>query len=282
MQVYIMARERSLKSYKDYEQALSKGVGLGHLQDYQPWLRVQDVKSQGNRSVIFGLKTMRQHHVMSSIESDFFYQAEFNDSVIDIREQFPLLPLTLTDQIASHFGVKHPIVRYIKGPPVLYVMTTDFLLTVRSPAGDIKYKAFAIKPNGIPSIRVAEKLEIERSFWALHDIEFKVYVGSEQNKIVSNNIAWATSAIRIDTAAQEHLPYCNVLSVLQAGDYSVEALCTSLASQFHVEYRDIMTIIQMVIAKKLIQVDLTIPILELGVLRVLSNPHYLQATEQWK
>ena len=275
-----MSRQRRLRSYEDYEKALSKGVGSGQLQDYQPWLRVQDVKSHGNRSLIFGLKTLRNHHVMSSIESDFFYQAEFNDSVIDIREQFPLLPLNLTEQIAGHIGVKHPLVRGVKGPPVLYVMTTDFLLTVKDPTGGIKYKAFAVKPDCIPTLRMAEKLEIERLFWAMHDIEFKVYVGSELNRIRSKNIAWVTSAIRIDAAHYEHLPFDDVVQALQPGDYALEALCSSQARRLNVEGSDIMTIIQVVIAKKLILVDLTTPIPELGVLRVLSNSYHQKVNDR--
>jgi len=277
----IMSRGRKLKSYQDYEQALSKGVGSGHMQDYQPWLRVQDVKSHGNRSVVFGLKTMRAHHFMSIIESDFFYQAEFNDSVIDIREQFPLFPLNLTEKIASHIDVKHPFVIGVNGPPVLYVMTTDFLLTVKEPNGGIKYKAYAVKPEGVPTLRVAEKLEIERLFWALHDIEFKVYIGSELNRIISKNISWATSAIRMNATCHAHLPCEEVAFALLPGDHIIEELCSSLARQFNVEYSDILTAIQILIARKFIKVDLTTPVLELGVLRVLGNNYYQKATEQW-
>lgn len=91
-----MGRGRRFTSYQDYELALSKGVGIGYGENYQPWFRAQDVQSNGNRSVIFGLKTRRKHHFLSSIESDFFYLAEFNDSVVDLREQFPLFPLRFT------------------------------------------------------------------------------------------------------------------------------------------------------------------------------------------
>ncbi|HFL4395087.1 TPA: transposase, partial [Escherichia coli] len=56
-----MARGRRLKSYLDYENALGDGIGVGYGQSYQPWLRAQDVKSRGNRSIVFGLKTFRNH-----------------------------------------------------------------------------------------------------------------------------------------------------------------------------------------------------------------------------
>lgn len=58
----IMGRGRRLKSYLDYENALGDGIGVGYGQSYQPWLRAQDVKSRGNRSIVFGLKTFRNHH----------------------------------------------------------------------------------------------------------------------------------------------------------------------------------------------------------------------------
>nr|WP_256261117.1 TnsA endonuclease N-terminal domain-containing protein [Shewanella sp. NIFS-20-20] len=45
---------------------------------------------------------------MSSIESEHFYLAEFSDRVIDIREQFPLFPLNLTQKISKILGVEHP------------------------------------------------------------------------------------------------------------------------------------------------------------------------------
>lgn len=122
---------------------------VGYGQSYQPWLRAQDVKSRGNRSIVFGLKTFRNHHLLSSVESNFFYLAQFNDSVIDIREQFPLFPLQLTQQIANHLHFQHPMVRGVRGVPVevLNVMTTDFLLTLRTPEGGLRYKAIAVKHN---------------------------------------------------------------------------------------------------------------------------------------
>jgi hypothetical protein len=47
--------------------------------------------------------------MMSSIESELFYLAEFSDSVVDIRGQFPILPPNYTQRVASILGIKHPI-----------------------------------------------------------------------------------------------------------------------------------------------------------------------------
>ena len=68
-----MARGRKLETLNDYRRALKKQFGLGEGIDYKPWLRVQDVKSHGTRSEIPGRKVKRIHHLMSSIESEFFF-----------------------------------------------------------------------------------------------------------------------------------------------------------------------------------------------------------------
>lgn len=270
-----MGRGRRFTSYQDYEKALCKGIGIGHAENYQPWLRAQDVKSDGNRSVILGLTTQRNHHVLSSIESDFFYLAEFNDSVVDIREQFPLFPLSLTQQIAEYLNVQHPIVRGIPGKksPVLHVMTTDFVLTMKNEDGSFRYKAVAVKPDKLIPPREAEKLEIERLFWTLLGVDFQIYVGSKQTKIQSKNICWATSAIRMDPGSYESLPYEFILRVLHPGDYPVDELLDMLAEVLRLERDEAMIMLQVIIAKKFIRVDLTYPIIEVGILRVLSNAY---------
>lgn len=50
--------------------------------------------------------------------------------MVDIREQFPLLPLRRTEEIAKQLGIKHA---HLDGVPV--VMTTDFLITLRTSQG---------------------------------------------------------------------------------------------------------------------------------------------------
>ena len=61
------------------------------------------------------------------MERNYFYLTEYPDFVVDIREQFPLLPLEETIVIADELGIKHPTDSKTHEP---IVMTTDFLLTV--------------------------------------------------------------------------------------------------------------------------------------------------------
>lgn len=272
-----MGRGRRLKSYLDYENALGDGIGVGYGQSYQPWLRAQDVKSRGNRSIVFGLKTFRNHHLLSSVESNFFYLAEFNDSVIDIREQFPLFPLRLTQQIANHLHFQHPMVRGVRGVPVevLNVMTTDFLLTLRTPEGGLRYKAVAVKQNESIPEREAQKLEIERMFWQLIDVEFQIYVGSELNNVVGKNICWATSVLRDGSEFYDKYPLDKILWKLKPDVYPIVGLRAMISSIFGVDAQEAMMLLQAMIGLKMINVDLSYPILETGLIKIISNDHYI-------
>lgn len=78
------------------EKLIKEGRGQGHGSDYKPWINIQDVPSLGRVSRIKGIKTNRQHEFLSDLERNFFYLLEYSNNVVDIREQFPLLPLEET------------------------------------------------------------------------------------------------------------------------------------------------------------------------------------------
>ena len=63
---------------------------------------------------------------MKNLELNYFYILEWLDDVIDIREQFPLLDVKKTFEIANEKGIKHPINSVDK---TLNVFTTDFMIT---------------------------------------------------------------------------------------------------------------------------------------------------------
>src|SRR5699024_11896381 len=99
------------------------GSGAG----YQPGLKIEDVSSLGLSTSLKGIKNGRQHDFLSDLERNYFYLTEFSDVVLDIREQFPLLPQEETIVIAVELGIIHPADPKT-GDPI--VMSTDFLLTV--------------------------------------------------------------------------------------------------------------------------------------------------------
>jgi len=98
---------------------------------------------------------------LSEDKSTYFYLVEFHESVIDIREQFLLLPIGLSIKIASYLGVVHPTIPDSK---VLNAMTTDFILTCFDEKKGTLYEAVSVKSRekGLANKRKDEKLEIEQ------------------------------------------------------------------------------------------------------------------------
>lgn len=115
----------------------------------------------------------------------FFFIAEFSDNVIDIREQYPLLPQSDTLEIAKHLGIKHPIDPITKHPIVL---TTDFLLTVRHGATDhlqawsVKYLGDLVKP------RTLDKEELQRRRWHHAGISWRLFTDRDITATQARNI----------------------------------------------------------------------------------------------
>lgn len=60
-------RERS----KDIEKMLREDRGSGIGKEYLPWIRIQDVASKGRVTRVKGIKTGRQHELLSDMERNF-------------------------------------------------------------------------------------------------------------------------------------------------------------------------------------------------------------------
>lgn len=262
-----MARGRKLETLSDFNRSLKNKYGLGEGIDYKPWLRVQDVKSKkGQRTQVWGRKTGREHHLLSSIESQFFYLAEFSDSVVDIREQFPLLPLNLSQKIAATLGVEHPMVPNSAEPNI---MTTDFLLTCRQ-GGREFYRAVSVKPEDGIDQRTAEKLDIERIWWELLGVEFLFFTGNEITKAQSSNLQWATSPFRAGIQTYSPSQVEAALAILEPGKHLLFDLCDKLVSMLQCRSEDGLNIVRYMIAEKRIDVDLSYSIESFGGVDILS------------
>lgn len=173
--------------------------------------------------------------------------------------------------------MQHPLVRGVRGVPadVLNVMTTDFLLTLRTPEGGLRYKAIAVKQNECIPKREAQKLEIERMFWQLIDVEFQIYVGSELNNVVGKNICWATSVLRDGSEFYDKYPLGKILWKLKTDVYPIVGLRAMISSIIGVDAQEAMMLLQAMIGLKMINVDLSYPILETGLIKIISNGHYI-------
>ncbi|RXT05277.1 TnsA endonuclease N-terminal domain-containing protein [Ammoniphilus sp. CFH 90114] len=186
-----MAKRKRLINSSWIERKLKEGRGKGHFSEYKPWLTIHDVPSKGVVTRVLGWKSGRLHHFLSEhYELAHFFQMEWATNVLDIREQFPLLPIEKTMFIAEKLGVKHPT--HPKTHQSV-VMTTDMLLTVKR-GDEIHFQAHSIKPKSKISKRVLEKLEIERRFFEDEGISWRLVTERQIDRILVENVKWVHSA----------------------------------------------------------------------------------------
>ena len=121
-------RGRKFKTQADVNRYIEDGYGSGELENYRPWLRVQDVPSHGRSRKVAGIKVDRHFELFSDLEYRYLSVLEFSESVIDIREQYPLFPTEGALQLAKELGIVYP--KY-PSTTVDYVMTSDFLITIK-------------------------------------------------------------------------------------------------------------------------------------------------------
>lgn len=182
-----MAKRRRATTAKSIERKIKEGRGQGHFSNYKPWLTIHDVPSQGVVTRIRGWNSKRLHHLFSEhYELAHFYQLEWEPSVIDIREQYPLLPLEKTLFIAQKLGINHPIDPKTKHP---IVMTTDMLLTVKD-GDDLRFAAHSIKPISKLGKRVLEKLQIEKAYFKDMGISWTLITEKQINYDLVKNVEW--------------------------------------------------------------------------------------------
>lgn len=214
-----------------------------------------------------GVKQIESIIMLSSIESEFFYLSEFSDSVVDIREQFPLFPLNVSQKIALAIGVEHPTV---PSTGDLNIITTDFLLTLQRSEG-LKFMAVCVKPKSeLKRQRVLEKIDIERIWWELLGVEFQCFTGNELTKNQSRNISWATAPFRADPEAFSSIQSEQALSKLQLGKNIISEVCDQFVIDSIVEPEKALNLLRYLISEKLIDIDMSFCVVESGVLDVLN------------
>lgn len=98
-----MPRKRFRSTPETIEKRFAEGRGQGAGANYRPWLEVHDFPSRGVIHRPLGAKTGRVHHLFGNLEFMLFLIYGVLACITDLREQFPLLPLDETLEIAQSF-----------------------------------------------------------------------------------------------------------------------------------------------------------------------------------
>lgn len=172
---------------------LKAGRGRGCGKDYIPWILIQDFPSRGRVTRLLGSRTKRMHSLLSDLETKCFYLFDWNDSILDIREHYPLLETE--DVIKDKRNINFDLFKD-KETGYPYVLTTTFLLTVKDRKGDNKFLARSVKSaSELNKKTTMEKLEIERRYWSSKNIEWKIITQKDIPIEKVKNIEWVHSSI---------------------------------------------------------------------------------------
>ena len=199
------------------------------------------------------VKTDRTHHFLSDLETNYFYLFDWQEKVIDIREQYPL-QREITLNIAQAQGIKHQQDKYSKE----YIdLTTDFLLTLLDSNGNHIYSAITVKySKDLNNERVLEKFETERRYWELKNVEWRIVTELDLPRVLVENIKWCRSfmnknPIKIDQAQIASLFSCFL------SDQSINLVTISKQqdSLFNLEHGSTLTLIKYLLATKRIQIN---------------------------
>jgi hypothetical protein len=184
-----MGRRRIEWTPELIERRIAEGRGQGEGPNYNPWLRVQDFPSLGRVHRIYGWKSGRVHHLLSDLELKVFLHFQWPRSVKDQREQFPLLPLEETLEIAKDMGVRHPADPRTKCP---VVMSTDLVLTVEQGLTAPLQPCTVKYQEALQNPRTREKLELERRYWAAptRNLKLKIYTERQVSDDFVKNMLW--------------------------------------------------------------------------------------------
>lgn len=221
----------------------------------------------GRSHKIQGVKIDRIHHLLSDLERAYLLVCEFSEEVVDIREQFPLLPVESTLAIAKAIGVRYP--RY-KKTAIPLVMTTDFLLTVKQPNGDFKSVARTIKYqqdlDGKDSVRTLEKLEIERRFWMSQDVDWTIVTEEFFTPDLIKNLGLLRRYAQLPRALMDsslHSQFIEALEACKAYPWSTSECLRKIATRLSIPYAESRDIFFNLIWRKIIRINLSIAPLHL-------------------
>ncbi len=257
-----MSKRNRSSGSREIERRLAEGRGMGRGRHYLPWIEIHDVPSRGLSTRMKSSLTGRTHHLLSQLETDWLFAFHAMNNLVDVREQFPLLTVEETLEIANQLRVAHQVDPKSKEP---IVGTTDFLLTLRDGPREVNM-AIAIKPSSdLASPRVLEKLEIERVYWAARKTDWRILTEQELPRAVVKNLRWVQPHIDLPESGAFAVHELDRIrtsmeSAVRGGGQSLAELTIKCDDRLGLTPGASLCVVRHLIAAQLWLVDLTVEI----------------------
>jgi hypothetical protein len=243
--------KRNIKWNKSkYERFLREGRGKGEGSGYKPWISIYDMPSRGFASRIMSNKTGRIHHFFSLNQSRVFYLLSWDDSVLDIREHFPLLDLDAS--LLDTYGLDMKKYYDEEAP---YVLTTTFLVTMKTGLSAIS----VTNSNELNRKYYIDMLEIIRRYWKTKGIPWKIITNKDIPVQTAKNIEWIISnngnyAEGLDDVVS--LIKERIIRAIKEDSISLNKLFKSIDSGFSIEPGSSLSIFKGMLMSKEIEFDM--------------------------
>lgn len=255
-----MPKSRS-PSDKTIERWLKMGLGQGTGLDYCPFFYVRDVPSRGRSTIVEGLKLKRKHHYLSDIEYAYHVLAEFSPSVVEIREQYALLPREETLQIARDLGVSHPV---YNGSGALRVQTSDLVLTLANDCVQSFHvlcckAASDIEPTNPEAVRTLEKILIEKIFWERRNIPWTLATDAMIPKTKYRNLEFFRSTMvarELDHLSTKMPEFLRIFREQWTSEHTLNDLLNITSSKLAINVDHSFCLLGRAIWTKLLNIDL--------------------------
>ncbi|WP_042337630.1 heteromeric transposase endonuclease subunit TnsA [Bacillus andreraoultii] len=238
---------------------LKEGRGQGTGKDYKPWLQINDISSRSRTTRTFGHTTQRVHHLLSDLQLYYFYLLEFDENVIDIREQFPLLDFHEMDLLIDSDLSRKLFDSKTKVP---HIFTTSFFVTKVGNDDDPYYQARIVKISSeLEKKSTIERLELQRRYFAKKGIDFGIVTENEINKVLSKNIGWALAAYDIQDYPEltTNFTYLknDLLLLLMDSNISFQQVFEKIENLYQLSNGLGLVLFKHLVARKDVQMDLT-------------------------
>lgn len=182
---------------EEIKKRLESGRGTGRKQSYKPWIYIQEISSKGTSYRVLSHRTGRVVHFLSKLEFLTFSLFDWDESICDIREQYPM-DIETTLEVAEKAGIKHP-----KKGNKYHVFTTDILLDY----DNIQSKQKAIQVKYIEDLmdkNTIQKLEIERRSFLAKGIEWQLMTELDIPYTQQVNIDWILGGKDLEISDEIH------------------------------------------------------------------------------
>lgn len=249
---------------------VKEGRGAGTGSAYKPWLQAPEVPSLGAATRFYSTKVGRTVHCLSNNELRFALLQDWEEAVVDIREQFPI-PRAVTREVAADLAIKHPI---YPGTRVETVMTVDFLVTLQR-GGQEVLQAYDVKcSDDLQDMRKVEKLEIMRCALESKGVPHVIVCDTAIPRIAADNVQWiqsgAVSPGEVEPAPGFFDDFSARMSLdlrLASGEMRLNDYCADFDGRFSLRPGTGLRLARILMARRELQTDLSQPKLEEAPLR---------------